>query len=71
MNPITVELLKEDWADAPYVSAAQREALERLSDDELNAALQSAFLPVADTYYSVLDCIQYDATRSLLRDLGL
>ncbi len=71
MNPINVELLKEDWVDAPYVSTAQREALERLPEDTLNAALQSAFHRVADMYYSVLDDIRHDATQALLSDLGL
>lgn len=74
MNPITVEMLRDDWYDNADLTDAEYVLLGGLSDETLQDALDHAFTDYQDMWWHVLDNTRGDATRALLggrKELGL
>lgn len=74
MNPITTEMLRDDWSDDPNLTEDEVALLSNLSDETLQDALDHAFGTYEDVWYSMLDEVRGMATRRLLgtrKELGL
>ena len=65
MNPITVEMLREDWASSPTMTGAVRESLSALPDEVLQTFLDRAFQANIELWWAFLDSTRADATRAL------
>jgi hypothetical protein len=65
-GPISVVMLRDDWADNPDLTETEVALLGALSDETLQEALDTAFRAVEDHWYSILDNVRGDATRALL-----
>ncbi|MFJ4680535.1 hypothetical protein [Kitasatospora sp. NPDC088783] len=62
---VTVEMLREDWVDAPY-ARDRLDALLRLPDAALQKALEDAHRVAEEDVYALLDRIRATATAALL-----
>lgn len=71
-QPVTVEALRDEIADAPYLTAFQAEALGALPDGELDTTLEMCFRQYEDMWFTILDSTRTAAIQHLLseHDLG-
>lgn len=67
-NPVTADVLREDWTDNPNLDDAQRATLNGLPDGTLQEALDTSFRRHhnEDTWFTLLDSIRSEATDTLL-----
>jgi hypothetical protein len=74
VNPITVQMLRDDWVDDPDLSQDQVTLLQNLSDETLQDALDTALHTQEGLWFSLLDSVRSDATQALLgarEELGI
>jgi hypothetical protein len=64
--PVTAQMIRDDWADNADLSPDQRANLESLTDEQITAALERAFVRYEDMWWFVLDSTRSDATDALL-----
>src|SRR6478735_12576745 len=65
-NPISVEMVREDWIDHPTLTKSQKQILESLTDQQINDAVSEAMLGYTDVWHNMLDEVRGTATRHLL-----
>lgn len=74
MNPITADMLRDDWWDDPRLTQDEVDLLQNLSDEALQDALDHAFTQYEDRFFAMVDEVRGDATRALLgarKELGV
>jgi hypothetical protein len=65
-NPITPQMLRDDWIDNPSLSKSDKAVLESLHAAQLQQALDEALLGYESTWYDMLDNVRSAATEKLL-----
>lgn len=66
MNPFTVQMLRDDWANNPDLTETQKEILSSIPDDTLREVLSSSFIHQEDAWFALMDSVLWTATRELL-----
>lgn len=65
-NPITPQMLRDDWPDNPSLSKSERHILASLGHSQIQDALDLAMSGYEDVWYNMLDEVRGIATRNLL-----